>query len=145
MSVKTRQAPKLRPVLREMRIWPVVWQGAAALTAFCAARAPVFGQLLPLGLCVAAAMPPSYVVCAGTGAALGYILGLPAPGAAAYLGAMLAVVLLRLLGGAARYRDLPMAPLYSNEYADLFTEHLQNYRPDTHFSWAAAILDAYVK
>lgn len=41
--------------------------------------------------------------------------------------------------------DLPMAPLYSNEYADLFTEHLQNYRPDTHFSWAAAILDAYVK
>lgn len=111
MSVKTRQAPKLRPVLREMRIWPVVWQGAAALTAFCAARAPVFGQLLPLGLCVAAAMPPSYVVCAGTGAALGYILELPAPGAAAYLGAVLAVVLLRLLGGAARYRDLPMAPL----------------------------------
>ena len=41
--------------------------------------------------------------------------------------------------------DLPMVPLYSNEYADLFTEHLQNYRPDTHFSWAAAILDAYVK
>ena len=50
-------------------------------------------------------MPPAYVLSAGTGAALGYVLGLSSPTPAAYLGAVLAVVLLRLLGGAARYRD----------------------------------------
>ena len=111
MSVKTRQAPKVRPALSQVRQWPWVWQAAAALGGFAAARAPVFGGLLPLGLCAAAAMPPAYVLSAGTGAALGYVLGLSSPTAAAYLGAVLAVVALRLLGGAQRYRDVPMAPL----------------------------------
>ncbi len=50
MSVKTRQAPKVRPALSQVRQWPWVWQAAAALGGFAAARAPVFGDLLPLGL-----------------------------------------------------------------------------------------------
>lgn len=111
MSVKTRQAPRAGAALGKVRQWPWVWQAAAALGGFAAARAPVFGDLLPLGLCAVAAMPPAYVVCAGAGAALGYALGLTAPSAAAYLGAVLAVMGLRLLGGARRYRDVPMAPL----------------------------------
>ena len=111
MSVKTREAPRLQPVLNTVRRFPMIWQIAAAMGAFVAARAPIFGELLPLGLCVTAGMPPSYVLCAGVGAVLGYALLLSIPQTSAYLGAVVAVVLLKLIGGDERYRDIPMVPV----------------------------------
>lgn len=38
--------------------------------------------------------------------------------------------------------DLPMVPLYSNEYSDLFSTAIEDYKPKTHYSWASAILYA---
>ena len=40
---------------------------------------------------------------------------------------------------------LPMVPLYSNNYYDLFSSDLLNYRPDRHWGWGAAILYARLK
>ena len=40
---------------------------------------------------------------------------------------------------------LPMVPLYSNDYYDLFSNDLLNYRPDRHWGWGAAILYARLK
>ncbi len=38
--------------------------------------------------------------------------------------------------------QLPLLPLYSNEYYDAFTNDLVNYHPEAHFSWAQALLYA---
>lgn len=37
---------------------------------------------------------------------------------------------------------LPLIPLYSNTYYDLYTPKLKNYRPEDHWNWSAAILYA---
>lgn len=39
-------------------------------------------------------------------------------------------------------KALPMIPLYSNDYYDLYTPDLKNYQPENHWSWATAILYA---
>ncbi len=36
--------------------------------------------------------------------------------------------------------DMPMAPLYSNEYADIFDASIKGYHPSLRYSWAFAIL-----
>lgn len=39
---------------------------------------------------------------------------------------------------------LPMVPLYSNVYFDFSRPDLQNYYPNSHFSWAASVLYSYI-
>ena len=39
---------------------------------------------------------------------------------------------------------LPTVPLYSNVYFDFHNDQLQNYEPNAYYSWASAILYAYV-
>lgn len=41
-------------------------------------------------------------------------------------------------------RSLPIIPLYTNTYTDLYTasSRLTNYHPDQHWSWAEAIVYA---
>ena len=41
--------------------------------------------------------------------------------------------------------DLPMVPLYTNEYSDLFTDSLEDYKPRTYFSWGVSILYANLR
>lgn len=42
-------------------------------------------------------------------------------------------------------KSLPTLPLYSNHYFDFFSPDLQNYQPDRHPNWPAAMLYATVK
>ena len=39
--------------------------------------------------------------------------------------------------------DLPMVPLYTNKYVDVFDSSIKNYHPRMRYSWAFAILYAY--
>ena len=44
----------------------------------------------------------------------------------------------------ARFNEmLPTMPIYSNVYFDFHTDWLQNYRPNSYYSWPIAILYAY--
>ena len=44
----------------------------------------------------------------------------------------------------ARFNEmLPTMPIYSNVYFDFHTDWLQNYRPNSYYSWPVAILYAY--
>lgn len=44
-----------------------------------------------------------------------------------------------------RYSDLlPTLPIYSNVYYDFFANDLMDYAPNSHWSWASAILYAYI-
>lgn len=112
MPITTREvSPSQKTTaVKLQRYLPALRQAGAGLGAFLAAGAPLFGGLSPLGLCIAASISPVYALCAGGGAALGYLRALPITQAAPYLVAVAAVVLFRLFAGPARYEESPFAP-----------------------------------
>ena len=113
MSVKLRERPVVRKVMRTgvpQRLLPLAFQLCAALLGWLGSGAPLLGGLRPLGLCLAAAVPTPYAVCAAAGAAAGYAFALPLADAAPYLAGAAVVALLRGLAGTRRQNYAPMAP-----------------------------------
>lgn len=106
---KIFSARLLRQVLG--RAQPALLQLACAGMALLAARAPVFGGMYPLGLCVAAAMLAPYAFVTAVGAAAGYLLLLPIEEAAPYLAAVIAIAMVRVLTGGRGKHNAAIAPI----------------------------------
>ena len=92
------------------RVFPMLLWLGAALGAFFAASAPVFGNLHPLGVALAASVCAPYALCSAAGALIGYALALPMDAAVPYLAAVVAVALIRALAGPHRQQISPYAP-----------------------------------
>ncbi|MEG2832674.1 MAG: SpoIIE family protein phosphatase [Ruthenibacterium sp.] len=93
-----------------VRILPLLLWLGAALCAFLAASAPVFGGLHPFGVALAASVSAPYALCSAAGALIGYALCLPMDAAVPYIAAVVAVALIRALAAPHRQKVSPYAP-----------------------------------
>ncbi|MEG1380990.1 MAG: SpoIIE family protein phosphatase [Ruthenibacterium sp.] len=92
------------------RVMPALLWSGAALCAFWAANAPVFGNLRPFGVALAASVCAPYALCSAAGALVGYALTLPMDAAVPYLAAVVAVALMRAIAAPHPQQMSPYAP-----------------------------------